>query len=271
MARCGCSNPEALEGLCNCALTAAPGSLVSVAGTGQPGDPYVIGLTATPSIGFIGQQRFTTVGADFFDPSVFPGARWFHVTCVGGGGGGCGAYGASSARGGGSGANMAQSWLLAASVVGSQAITVGAGGVGGPGNASNDPGDPGGPSIFGSAVVLAGGGNGAGADNPAGTGVLIENGAPPSSVGIGDLVVLGEYGGSGFQVATGAGQGGKGGNAAGGWGFGSPGGIASGGSGQTGRIGTRYGAGGSGAASVSTVGQQGGNGSGGIIIVDAWG
>lgn len=273
MGRCECPDPNLNPNGCNCALQVGPSGLLSLDGTGQPTDPYILDMSGTVSRGLLGRRVYNSAGTDSFVLADFPGAAWLDITCVGGGGGGAGAYaatGASVPRAGGAGGNMARSWVAAGSLGPVSTITVGAGGAGSVGSSAGNPGTDGGTSSF-EAVVVAGGGPGAQIYELPGTGPITERGTPASPFGTGNILVLGAPGGPGLQFDHGFGIGGSGGASGSAYGFGNEGGIMFGFFGNPGKAGTGYGAGGSGAVTMGEIGFTGGNGTSGLVIVDVWG
>ncbi len=106
----------------------------------------------------VGSQQlvpYTTPGNFSFNPTAFPGLKSVRVVAIGGGGGGAGANSAAGeavVRAGGSGAGYSESVFNIGALVGSQGVTVGAGGAGGDGN---EPGSNGNASSFGGALVVA--------------------------------------------------------------------------------------------------------------------
>jgi len=142
------------------------------------------------------QTVYYTSGSSTFTKADYPGLRALKIKCLGGGGGGGGAAttGASqNASGeGGTGANYAESFILASALASSETVTVGAGGAGG--TAGSNAGTNGGASSFGTLVVANGGAGGAG--GPAGAIPDFNGGRSPLTTGnTGQIIILGEASG----------------------------------------------------------------------------
>ncbi|WCF39290.1 hypothetical protein [Enterobacter roggenkampii] len=223
-------------------------------------------LGLSDSAGFVGRligppKIFTSSGT--YTPT--PGTKkiLIEVQGAGSGGGGAGSTSATSysAGGNGTGGGYAMSMLdVAADKITSVPVTVGAGGLGG--NGAPTGGNAGGASKFGS-FITAGGGNGSLTAAPRDTsftitgtyggiatgGNIINRGGDGSDsvICIGGLIVIGRAGSSKF---------GAGGNGYANWNV-------------SGKNGSGYGSGGTGATSNNSPGAyySGGNGTDGIVIV----
>ncbi len=202
-------------------------------------------LLVARSTAMTSMQVFTAGGTFTVPPGVFR----VRVTCTGGGGAGSG----STTSGGGGGGSAGQTAIGYYDVTPGDAIpvTVGAAGVGGAGNGGN-----GGTSSFGAYCSASGGIGGTSATGAGGR---------SNVVAVGGQILL--TGGDGTDGTSGTGQGIMGG--AGGascWGGGGRGGAFSGGGGQAGRT---PGSGGGGAYAAGVTGAaNGGNGAGGIVVVE---
>lgn len=210
---------------------------------------------------------FTAVGTDSFTKSSYPGFKAVRVRAVGGGGGGGGAEITSGTQisygSGGGGGAYAESFLLDTAVPSNVTITVGAAGVGG---TAAVVGTAGGTSSFGS-LVTAGGGAGGIVET-----ATTENGVPGGAggtAGTGDLIIPGSDGNNGrnesIQTVSESPMGGASF-------FGGSRTSSSTVGGANGFAGRNYGAGGSGgmndASEVDP--RSGGNGSGGLVIVEVF-
>lgn len=259
MARCGCST-----GGCNCALQLPANSGLTLSGTGQPVDPWVLDTRAI----FLGTFVSTTPGAANFNPTAsFPGAKWLRVRVIGGGGGGAGAtatVGNAVVRGGGSGGNYAEGSFLVASLPVSIPIVVGAGGTGGV--AANGAGVDGTASRFNTPALIATGGRGAAASDAVTAGAMVSVGATPLGGSAGPIIAQGQPGFRGIQITTAVQNGGGGGAAAGGLGTGGLGGRNN----AAGSNGGPYGGGGGGASSSGTTANAGGDGGVGAVIIEVF-
>lgn len=183
------------------------------------------------------------------------GITLVRVRVVGGGGGGGGAGADQNQASGGGGGGYAEE-IIDVSVISSETVTVGAGGAGGA--AGNNNGVAGGTSSFGAHCSATGGGGGLSSNNSA----VSNNPGGAAGAGIGgDINATGEEGtGARTTVTDPSGAGGSslmGGGAQG----------LVGGAGIAGRNGGNYGGGGSGAWQNPTD-TAGGNGAGGIVIVE---
>jgi hypothetical protein len=198
------------------------------------------------------------------------GARYCRVQVVGGGGAGGGAGAAAAnqhSKGSGGGAGgYAESWIDAATLGLTAAVTVGAGGTAVNGGSGNS----GGSSNFGGTTVVASGGGG-GAISASSAGSFGAAGGAGGAGSAGTIQMTGEPG----QNSWGSGQfalGGKGGSSP----LGAGGGRAridpAGGAISTsGAAGTGFGAGGSGGiAQNGGAGNGGGAGAAGVVIVTTY-
>jgi len=220
---------------------------------------------------------FTTSGT--FTKATYPWLRAVKVIAQGGGGGGGGvaqpaSTGESGAGAGGSGGGWAETFITdIAGMASSVTVTVGAGGSGGA--AGNNDGTAGGSSSFGSDAVATGGAFGQSGLTGSTRRV---NGSEPAGVGTtGDIVGGGQAGQYGIIVEPGGSRGAQPGN--GGASRYGRGGEAYIGSANpvsaVGGNGVGYGAGGAGAAAryasgPAPVARAGGDGTGGIVIVELY-
>jgi hypothetical protein len=262
MARCSCTTPDTGT---NCTCLIEGSANITVEGSGQIGDPYVI----SAPLALISTEVYTSNGT--WDPATFPDAKTLHVRVVAGGGGsastGATIAGQGVARGGGASGGYSESWLDAATVIGVQTVTVGAGGAAGSPAGTATAGGAGGDSSFGSLVVALGGGGSAATPAP-GAVPIVSGGGTPGALGTGDIRVQGSQGDSGFLFAVGARFGGVGGLAPGG--LGKPGRMTV--TAAVGAVGQLYGGGGSGSVSDgAAAGQLGAAGAPGIVIVEVFG
>lgn len=218
--------------------------------------------TNTPGTGvYLGRQLFASNG--LYVPAA--GAKNAVVWLVGGGGGGGGAGGSASgasAGAGGSSGVVVHFHVSSSTRLTGGAVTIGAGGSGGANTGGN--GSIGGDStilINGITYTAKGGGAGGGM-----AGGITNGNVNPSNPAVGsssgDSQAWGS-GGFGVVIAAAMWFSGSGGSCP----FGA-GGIGIGGN-TNGTNASGYGGGGGGAASTTT-GHAGGNGSGGICIIDEW-
>lgn len=229
---------------------------------------FEVRLTAIETTGY---RLFTTLyytsGATAFTKSSYAGFKAARVRMVGGGGGGGGAEVTSgtqlSAGSGGGGGCYAESFLLDASIGASVTVTVGAGGAGG---TAAVVGAAGASSSFG-ALVIAGGGSGGIVET-----ATTENGVLGGAGGIsgtGNLIIPGSDGGNSrnesVNTLTESAIGGASF-------FGSTRTASSTTGGANGNNARSYGSGGSGAVNDTSEvdARTGGNGSGGLVIIDVY-
>jgi len=194
-----------------------------------------------------------------------------YIVVIGGGGGGGGALQGSGASGGGGGSggiNFTRKVLL-----GTENVTIGAGGNGGIG-ASSPTGVTGGTTSFAGISATGGTGGGQGSTGLAGTPNGAAGGAIYGNNGVSTSTLATLF--TAFFTEGSTGGGGAGGVPSGGGGGGGGGsGIGTGGAGGTGGTGvginggnaTGYGAGGGGAGGDSAASKNGGNGSQGICYI----
>ena len=208
----------------------------------------------------------TTGTAATYTPTA--GTKAIRVTCAGGGGGGGGAdgqgAGTGAAAGGGGAGGVA--YKLITSVAASYTYTIGAAGAGGA--AGDNAGATGGTTTFsGTSVSLSatGGTGGGGRTGAAATGARGAGGAGGTATG-GDRNAEGSFGADGY-TAVGTSSVGNGGTSVYG-GAGRGFGIGTSGSGN-GVAATGFNAGGGGATSIAVATNvAGGDGAGGLIIVE---
>jgi len=218
---------------------------------------------------FGGTVYFTSSGT--FTKADYPGLRAVTVKVQAGGGGGGGAAGAGSGEsavaGGGGGGGYTEKFILADDLSASETVTVGSGGNGGSAGANN--GSSGGNSAFGSHCSADGGDGGNGASPSDTTWGWIYEGAGGSHSG-GDW---GMSGGAGGRAIRGPGAAitslGFGGSS-----FFSPiqADWSNTGNGTNGTGGVGRGGGGAGAYSRNNdaTNRPGGNGAGGIVLVELY-
>jgi hypothetical protein len=186
------------------------------------------------------------------------------VVVLGAGGGGGGAAGATSntaVGGGGGGGGVSEKLILAASLAGTETVTIGAAGSGGSGGGGN--GGAGGTSSFGAHCSATGGSGGQGMS--AGTAV---NQSTPGSGGAGasgDLNVDGDSGLRGFRLSGTQAVSTAGGSSR----YGAGGDQVS--ANNSGNAGVGYGAGGGGGFSDRNNNRGGAAGTDGLVIVHEYG
>lgn len=237
------------------------------------GDLLVIGGIGGPGYTLAETVYFTSSGT--FTKADYPGLRAIRVRMVGGGGGGSGCAAASSATtasigGSGWGAGYAESFILAADLDTTEAVTVGAAGSGG--SAGANDGSAGEDSVFDtiSGEVRAVGGPGGTNRAAPGSGHLytMDEAAPPE--GTGDVVIAGGQPGPIVRNDGNSAGNGPGGDSM--LGHGARGrGQASPGTGFLANVG--FGGGGGGGYDRNTGGnlaRAGGNGRAGIVIVEVY-
>lgn len=206
---------------------------------------------------------YTTGTAQTYTPST--GVKKARVTVVGPGGGGGGADGGSSQAGCGGGGS-AGGWAikLITSLAASYTYTIGNIGTGG--SAGNNAGNDATDTTFtdGVGLTLTGSHGWGGGSMAAGTGVAFASAAGAVAGTGGDINGASSAGGLGLRLSgTVAGSG-----------FGGSSPLGGGGQGRytsgVGLAGSGYGAGGSGAMADTTTDRAGGNGSGGLIIIEEY-
>jgi hypothetical protein len=239
----------------------APGEVLTA---GDLNDTFAAKADKTAGYQFAQTVYFTSNGT--FTKATYTWLRAIRVRCqgAGGGGGGCVNTGSGMALGGaGGGGVYSESFITdIAGLSASVTITVGAGGNGGAAGANT--GATGGTSSFGSAVSANGGLGGAGA--AAADPVTSVSGTDAATTGVGDLVIAGSATSESLYLIVAGGQSAKGGDSV--LGAGARGRLTSG----NGLTGHNYGGGGSGGANSSFQGtaRAGGNGAGGIVIVELY-
>jgi hypothetical protein len=200
------------------------------------------------------QVQFTSMGS--FAKADYPWLKAIRARVVGGGAGGGAATNADAVGGGGGAGGYAEGFITdIAGLSASVTVTIGAGGAGG---TSGGDGADGGTSTF---STLSGNGGTGGAGTTTTTPGL--GGAAGAGTG-GDINIFGERGFRGFIAAAGARQGGKGGDSE----FGR-GGVSTS-TASSGPNGNGFGSGGSGAAANSATARTGGDGKGGIVILELY-
>ncbi len=207
-------------------------------------------------------QTFTTTGT--YTPTS--GMVYCQIECVGGGGAGGGAASTSGAQassgGGGGGGEYTRAIFSAATIGGSKAVTIGAGGTG----ASGTTGGTGGTTSVGSTLISAIGGTGGSAAAASATSVTSAGGAGGTGGTGGTVDIPGATGLYGYAAFGSWSAGGNGASSL--FGSGAPGNTAFSGTTSTGNAATVYGAGGSGCGSgTSQSAQTGGAGFKGIVVV----
>ena len=247
-----------------CGGTTTTGALQSVASVGTTGQVLTSnGAGALPTF-----QTGGAVSGSLLNVQVFKASGTYTPTagmsncivqCVGGGGAGGGVttIGATFAAGGGGSGGFSQSFVSAATIGASKAVTIGAGGTGVSGAAGNNGSDT---SV--GTIVIGKGGLGAPTSS-----VPFGYGGAGGVAGTGDITFIGCTGilAASTTSFTAAGSGGNSFFSGGASLLSTPGGVSS-------APGTNApansGAGGSGAANVnSTTAQAGGNGGSGIVII----
>lgn len=185
------------------------------------------------------------------------------VEVIGGGGGGGGAIGndgTSRCSSGGAAGGYARSFIT--SLAGSYSVTIGAAGTAGAADVAGAAGS-GGTTSFGSISATGGVGGSASSTTATAVAVTSSNGGAGSG---GDFNLQGEGGEGSLKVSNDARLSGAGGSTKYGTG-GRQRGASSAGTGTAGVDASGYGAGGGGATSSNTVGQAGGAGAPGVVVV----
>lgn len=177
------------------------------------------------------------------------GLKFIEVIVIGAGGGGGGASAGNNNAVGGSGGGTSIKRILASALSASETLTIGSGGNGG--DVSGTDGSPGGTSSFGTHCSATGGNGGPGATS------TIQKGSLPAGIGSGGDIDFSGSAARGVGVDSSI-SGGGGGSFYGGMSRDLNGGTVNA---------ADYGSGGSGADSTAGVGQTGGNGSDGIIVI----
>lgn len=197
------------------------------------------------------------------------GVRALMVHGVGAGGGGGGASSAASSAacpGGGGGGAYTRKWVT--SPKSSYTVAVGTGGSAGANTGGN--GGTGGDTTFDSPSVCTAKGGSGGTGQTAGTTVAGAGGGAGGAAasGVGDTLIDGNAGGTGFRFSGTQGQSGYGGASDGNFGGG---GAASPAAGGAGSVGKQWGGGGSGALVLNaSAAAAGGAGSNGRLIVEEY-
>jgi len=253
-----------------CGGTTTTGALQSIAALGSSGNVLTSnGAGALPTFQAASSGKvFSTVNQVITGTGTYtPTANMVYcsIQCIGGGGqGGCPTDTSgiqNSVSGGGGAGEYAVGIFSAATIGGSKAVTIGAGGTGA---TSGSTGTAGGTTSVGATLISAVGGSG-GTTSAAGataTGQTAQGGSGGTGGTGGDYRSPGFVGGYGVHLLSGVGSGGCGANSQ----------IGSGGKGNavstTGTAGTGYGAGGGGVLNAtSQTGNVGGNGAAGVVIV----
>ena len=219
------------------------------------------GTWASPTgTGFLSMTVQVFTGNGTYTPTA--GMLYCTLEVVGGGGAGGGAAGGAgvfAAGGGGGGGGYSRKTVPAATIGGSQTVTIGAGGTAG--TTGNHPGNAGGTTSVGSIVTATGGGGGGGSGAGGATGQALGGPGVGGVGGSGDFNANGGAGIWGFSLGGVNGLTGKGGDSI----FG---GGAVQNAGSTGATGTTYGGGGAGGGVANSAGTvQGGPGAAGIAII----
>lgn len=222
----------------------------------------IVAVTTTGFLQQVTTQVFTATGT--YTPTS--GMVYCIAEGVAGGGAGGGVAASatdSSAASGGGGGGYGIVRLTAAQIGASQAVTIGAGGTAGAAGAN--PGNAGGATSLG-VLLQVGGGGGGGAGNGATTNTLGNAGGAGGTATTGDMLIPGQPGQLGLNIAGTYGQTGQGGHSRLGHGGQSRFSVSI--QGFDGTAGTNYGGGGSGAGSIATnTARQGGVGTQGIIRI----
>lgn len=231
----------------------SPSAIATPIGSTTTGGQFSFAVPPVGTVNEIGLRFFVSTGT-YIKPSDL---RFVWAIALGGGGGGGGPSGSVTGTrcgGGGGGGGIAMSFLSAAAIGATEAVTIGDGGVGGFNGAI---GGNGGTTSFGSLLQAGGGGGGnfgVGDDGPT-------NGGIGGAGTVGQLVFAGADGSNGWANTNGAIGGHGGGSLFQGGGAGSIAGSANG------RGGVSRGAAGGGGTSHTTLAFVAGNGVSGIVIV----
>lgn len=234
-----------------------------IAGAGLSGGGPLTGDVTLSVSQAIGIQVFTTTGT-WNKPANLSAAR---IIVIGGGGGGGGVdlvTNNNAAAGGGGAGQYSESFIAAADLGATEAVTIGAGGVGGvTAGPDGQNGLPGGDTSFGSHVVAKGGSPGLGTVTANDVGVGGDGGA--ASGGTGQVKIDGSDGDHGAIDA----QWSKGGRGAGSiMGASKKGPLLTSSGATAGNAGKNHGGGGTGAAVMTNnTSVAGGDGAKGVIIV----
>ena len=246
-----------------CGGTTTTGAVQSIASVGTSGQVLTSnGAGALPTFQAAGASSGSLIAVQIFNASgtYTPTAQMSHciVQCLGGGAAGGGTPLAVSSSGGGGGAGgFSQSYVSAATIGASQAVTIGAGGTGVSGANGNNGND----TSVGSIVIAKGGTGGLKSTGNAIAGSL------GGVAGTGDLTFVGGSGSGGIIIPTNTQLSGAGGSSY--FSCATPGVVNGGVSSSTnGNNATaNSGAGGSGAANGGALASTGGNGGSGIVII----
>ena len=253
-----------------CGGTTTTGALQSIASVGTSGQVLTSnGAGALPTFqagggantGLLNIQTFTSSGT--YTPTA--GMANCIIQCIGGGGAGGGAAtgtGGSCGAGGGSG-SFSQSYVSAATIGGSQTVTIGTGGTG----SSAATGGAGNDTSVGS-IVIGKGGSGGLTSGAAATVTKLAQGGNGGIAGTGNLAFPGTPGQTGVAITSvsGATISGSGGSSI--FGGGAPSvSVQTGNAAGTNAVANTGGGGSGGSFSNSGGSVAGGNGGSGIIII----
>lgn len=303
MARCNCAGQA--PGGCNCALLA--GENVTVTGTGQSADPWVInaptpeqlaagpgieivdgaiqvhiaddlsnqleqtvdGLFVPPGSGgsYLASVAYTTVGSFNFLKAAYPGVKWVKVRLVGGGGGGAGATAAASNAIARGGGAGGGYGEIWVDADVMPASVQVDVGAGGAGGGSANVAGRDGQDSAFGSYIYVRGGGGAPATGSTGSTSGFYGSGAPVGLGSGGIQLLGERGGVGIVLTGSSGNGGVGGTSGMGFGAGGRGGIAGG---QGSQGGNAPGGGGGGGLAVGTSGAAGAAGGRGAVYLELY-
>jgi hypothetical protein len=230
------------------------------------------------TVGYRLVQTLTLTSSTTFTKATYSWLRAVKVRLVGGGGGG-GATPAppsgsnTSGNGGGGGCYAERLITDISGMSSSVTVTVGAGGSGG--TAATNNAATGGTSSFGSFCSASGGSPGILGSNSSSVGMTFPSDAFTSrggTSGVGDLIIPGGQGGSGFMSGgNGNAMGGSGGSSMLAGSIATPGYPGSGAFARNGPNGQNYGGGGGGGSSLQASGSTtGGAGAPGIVILELY-